>query len=281
MSLNNNDYNKLGKLISNIEKDLRQVKYYIQQIEDANKKSYKEIPGVMGVFDGFYMTTETGEKYEVPLNYAAKSRLVFGDTLKMIEEDGKQLYKQVAKVPRKRIEGVINKKEGKWYILAENGSYRLNDKAVEFNKLELNDKTIALIPEDNPSAAFAALDKESEESAERSGPRRPDVNRSVADRPHTVATSEAVIKAPSAPAPKKTITKVSTPKVKGGPSKATETPSPASKPVTKSRTRKLEVTAGEAKEFVDRIGDIDLKSMAEGKPSTDAANPVLDDDDLR
>jgi uncharacterized pyridoxamine 5'-phosphate oxidase family protein len=96
---------------------------------------------------------------EVPQNYSAKSRLVYGDTLKVIEEDGKKLFKQIAKVPRKRVEGIVNKKDGKWFVVADTGSYRLNDAAVEFNNLNVNDKITATIPENNLSAPFATLEK--------------------------------------------------------------------------------------------------------------------------
>jgi dihydroxyacetone kinase DhaKLM complex PTS-EIIA-like component DhaM len=150
---------KLTKLVENLERDVYSVKRLLSEIEKAGKTNYKELPGVVGIFDGFYLTPENGEKIEVPQNYSAKSRLVYGDTLKVIDEEGKKLFKQIAKVSRKRVEGVVNKKEGKWYVLADIGSYRLNDAAVEFHNLNINDKITVSIPEDNIGAPFATLEK--------------------------------------------------------------------------------------------------------------------------
>lgn len=162
MSDNNNvntlSVNKLRYLFESIERDIKELKRILPDIEAITKKNYKEIPGLMGTFDGFYLVPAEGAKVEVPQNYSAKSLLVYGDTLKMIEEDGKKLFKQIAKVERKQIEGVINKKDGKWHILADSGSYRVNDACVDFNKLQIGDKVKALIPQDNLGAPFATLD---------------------------------------------------------------------------------------------------------------------------
>ncbi len=159
MSDNNELIRKLRKSLDDLENDVREAKKALFDLEQVVKKDYKEVPGVIGIFDGFHLISETGEKYEVPGNYAAKSRLAYGDSLKLIEEDGKQLFKQITKVPRKKVEAVVNKKEGKWYALAETGSYRLSDAAATFHNLNVNDKITVIIPEDNPNAPFAALDK--------------------------------------------------------------------------------------------------------------------------
>ncbi|GIW69708.1 MAG: hypothetical protein KatS3mg101_0455 [Patescibacteria group bacterium] len=70
----------------------------------------------------------------------------------------KSFLKQIDKVPRKKLEGVLSKKEGKWYLLSDGGTYRISDVAAEFHKAELNDKAVAYIPENIPNASFAALD---------------------------------------------------------------------------------------------------------------------------
>lgn len=155
---------RLTKLVENLERDIYTVKRLLSDIAKEGKPNYKEVPGIVGIFDGFFVVPESGEKIEVPQNYSAKSRLVYGDTLKVIEEEGKKLFKQIAKVPRKKIEGVVNKKEGKWFVLADIGSYRLNDAAVVFHNLNIGDKITVTIPEDNISAPFATLDKVPENS---------------------------------------------------------------------------------------------------------------------
>ncbi|EKE13592.1 MAG: 50S ribosomal protein L7/L12 [uncultured bacterium] len=145
VALTHSNLEKISRILDNIDKEKR-------------KEMYKEMPGVSGYFDGTYLIGEDGSKYEVPANYAAKSRIVFGDTLKMIEEDGKKLFKQIDKVPRKRLEGILSKKEGKWYFLSDGGTYKVSDIAAEFHKAELNDKAVAYVPENALNATYAALD---------------------------------------------------------------------------------------------------------------------------
>lgn len=151
---------KLYKIIETVYEDLDRVKEMISKLQlEARKEALKDIPGVEGIFDGKHLITDTNEKVEVPANYAAKSRIVYGDRLKSYEDEGKQVFKQLEKVSRKKIEAVVSKKEGKFYALTENGSYELSATAVEFNKVNVNDKIQIIIPEDNPHAPYAALDK--------------------------------------------------------------------------------------------------------------------------
>lgn len=151
---------KLYKIIETVYEDLDRVKEMISKLQlEARKEALKDIPGVEGVFDGKHLITDTHEKVEVPANYAAKSRIVYGDRLKSYEDEGKQVFKQLEKVSRKKIEAVVTKKEGKFYALTETGSYELSATAVEFNKVNINDKIQIIIPEDNPHAPYAALDK--------------------------------------------------------------------------------------------------------------------------
>ena len=155
------DLQKLKSLISSLERELLHAKTVLKELEfSAPKVSYKDVPGVEGTFDGVCMVTATGEKHEVPANYAAKTKLVFGDRLKMLEENGKTVFKNIDKQPRKKLEGVLNRKEGKWYALTEKGTYRVSDSCVEFNEFKVNDKVMVLVPENNLNAPFAAIESE-------------------------------------------------------------------------------------------------------------------------
>lgn len=150
----------LKKLVSLSFSNLEKISQLVSKIEQEQKKEeYKNLPGVEGTFDGLYMLGDDGKKYEVPGNYAAKSRLVYGDRLKMVEEVGKTMFKQVEKVERQKLEGVLSKKEGKWYVLTDSGSYRISDVAAEFNQVQLNEKADILVPTSNLSAPYGALDK--------------------------------------------------------------------------------------------------------------------------
>jgi hypothetical protein len=153
-------YEKLRGILINVQRDITNALDTIKRIEELEKKElYKSMPGVEGVFDGTYLIADDGQKLEVPANYAAKSRLVFGDRLKVIEEGDNKLFKQIIKPERQRVEGILSKKEGKWHLLTPTGTYRISDTAAEYNFAEINDKAVGLVPRDNTNAPFAALDK--------------------------------------------------------------------------------------------------------------------------
>src|SRR3972149_7402279 len=149
----------IENLLVNAEKNLRKAQALLQTLDSDLKSSYEDIPGLLGVFDGEYMLSADGKKYEVNPNYSAKSMLVVGDNLKMIEEGDKKLFKQVSKVPRKRLTGILNKKEGKWYALTDAGSYRVLDVAVAFRRGQINDEVEVQIPEENLNSPYASLEK--------------------------------------------------------------------------------------------------------------------------
>lgn len=151
---------QIEKIIESTESSLGKIRSLLDQMrKDQVKELYKDVEGIEGYFDGSFMIADDGTNYEVPGNYAAKSRIVYGDRLKLIDEGGKQIFKQIVKVGRKKVDGVLSKKEGKWYILTDLGSFRVSDTAAEFNNAQLNDEGVAIIPADNKNAPFAALDR--------------------------------------------------------------------------------------------------------------------------
>jgi hypothetical protein len=150
---------QIRALIESTYHNLDKISRMVEKLQqDQKKEMYKNMPGIEGIFDGLYLVSEDGTKHEVPANYAAKSRLVFGDKLKIVEEDGKKVFKQIQKPERKEVKGVLSKKEGKWYLLSDSGTYKISDTAAEFNKAELNEEAVALVPENQLNVPFAALD---------------------------------------------------------------------------------------------------------------------------
>lgn len=155
-----NRVEQLRNLINSTYNNLEKISNIVAKIEqDQKKEFYKNVPGMLGTFDGVYLVSEDGKKEEVPANYAAKSRLVFGDTLKIVKEEGKDVFKQLQKVERKKVEGILAKKEGSWYLLTDIGSYQISDTAATFNNAQVNDKALGIIPLDNDKVPYAALDK--------------------------------------------------------------------------------------------------------------------------
>jgi len=73
----------------------------------------EEIPSgqkiVEGIFDGQNMIGLDGKQYHVPVNYASKSKLTEGDTLKLtISGQGNFLYKQIGPIERMRIVATLD-----------------------------------------------------------------------------------------------------------------------------------------------------------------------------
>lgn len=121
--------------------------------------SFRELDGVIGIFDGVKMVAEDGTSHDVPANYAAKSKLVFGDKLKMVTENSKNLFKHITKVPRQKVDGMLSKKDSKWYFVSDFGSYEVSSVAADFQRATEGDEAIALLPEDLTNVTFATLDK--------------------------------------------------------------------------------------------------------------------------
>lgn len=149
----------LKNFIEELEKDILRAKKAISIIHEHYLDPYKDMPGIEGIFDGTYLVTVDNQKYEVPPNYAAKTRILYGDRIKLIEENGKQLFKSISKQERIEVEAVIAKKDGKWFALTADRSYRISDNAAEFNKLNINDTVVVLVPKDRVNVPFAAFDK--------------------------------------------------------------------------------------------------------------------------
>lgn len=162
---------EIEKLIKQIEVDLEKLKEAVYgddkakrpESRDKNKETKEtedeNIPGVIGTFDGINMITEDGKTFEIPANYAAKSKMIYGDKLKMTEKDGKNWFKQIDKKNRESVEGIVTKKEGEWYVLTEHGSHKLSQTASEYHDIKVNDRLIVLLPKDNITAPFASIDK--------------------------------------------------------------------------------------------------------------------------
>lgn len=152
--------------VINILEDLRIIKKRFNHIEniikEAERAQYgpsRDLPGITGIYNGEYMVSSDGQRHDVPKNYAAKSLLVNGDELKMMEQDGKVAFKIVNKVPRKKIEGLLSKKDGKFVILSDSGTFNLLKTAVEFRNIKQGEWILAVIPETGSANNFAAVDK--------------------------------------------------------------------------------------------------------------------------
>ncbi len=114
---------------------------------------------IEGVFDGQNMVGSDAKTYPVPANYASKSKLVQGDILKLtIADDGAFLYKQIGPIPRKQVVGVLEQKEGHYFVNVNDKQYRVLLASVTYFKAKPGDQVSVNVPEDDSAAEWAALE---------------------------------------------------------------------------------------------------------------------------
>lgn len=103
---------------------------------------------IEGIFNGQNVVDSDGQEYPVPANYASKSKLVEGDSMKLtITDEGKFIYKQIAPIERKTVVGVLIQEDGQYKVLAEGKVYRVLLASVTFYRAEVGDQVIILLPE--------------------------------------------------------------------------------------------------------------------------------------
>src|ERR1051326_8604481 len=138
---------RLRALINEAETSLAAAKELLVSLvgDDPNvvrKVKDKALGKVIeGVFDGQNMVGSDGKTYPVPANYASKSKLVQGDILKLtIADDGAFLYKQIGPIPRKQVVGVLQQKDGHYYVEVEGKKYRVLLASVTYFKAKPGDQ---------------------------------------------------------------------------------------------------------------------------------------------
>lgn len=114
---------------------------------------------IEGVFDGQNMVGSDGKTYPVPANYASKSKLVQGDILKLtIADDGAFMYKQIGPIARKQVVGVLELKDGHYFVTVKDKQYRVLLASVTYFKAKPGDQVSVNIPEEDANAEWAALE---------------------------------------------------------------------------------------------------------------------------
>jgi len=150
------DLEKVKKLLDKAEAEIREAKTALFSADMADRaKSLAPTEGqiVEGIFDGVAMIGDRGKSYQVPANYASKSKLVSGDILKLtMLDDGTFLYKQIGPVKRKKLVGSLTEVEaGKYVVEVEGTEYRVLPASVTYFKAKTGDRLTILIPEENVS----------------------------------------------------------------------------------------------------------------------------------
>ncbi|MBU0708209.1 hypothetical protein KJ596_00450 [Patescibacteria group bacterium] len=133
----------------------------LQEIRDAIDQLCQEIQKdeiplqqqTIGLFDGEFMTTEDGKKYQVPPNYASKSMLVPGDTLRLIKEGPQNLFKHVDKAERLEVAGVLIKRGEDWIAICDEGEFKILPASIKHFQADVGDKIKMFLPKE-----FAVLE---------------------------------------------------------------------------------------------------------------------------
>ena len=109
---------------------------------------------VEGIFAGDKMIGSDGSSYDVPPNYASKSRLVEGDIMKLtVTTNGNFVYKQIKPIFRKRVMGelVSDMENDEHWVVEDTNKWRVLKASVTYFKGQSGDKVAFLIPQDGPS----------------------------------------------------------------------------------------------------------------------------------
>lgn len=157
---------RLRALIAEAETSLAATKELLISLvgEDAvltDKVIDKNLGKVIeGVFDGQNMVGSDAKTYPVPANYASKSKLVQGDILKLtIADDGAFMYKQIGPIPRRQVVGVLEQKDGHYFVDVGGKQYRVLLASVTYFKAKSGDQVSVNVPEDaTVDAEWAALE---------------------------------------------------------------------------------------------------------------------------
>lgn len=166
----------------------RQLLGDIEKEGFKNKPKAKELPGMVGMFDGQGMITEAGEKFPVPENYASKSILVVGDTLKLVQDGGEKRFKQIEHVKRHKTTGILAKKDGKWAAVSSEGSYRVLPASVAHFEGDIGDEALLQLPANNLQVPWAAVERISKKGAK--GPENVKVTEETKETKETKVTEE-------------------------------------------------------------------------------------------
>src|SRR3989344_6930437 len=149
------------------ESSIKLAKQLLSELESGNssgkintKPNGTDLPGISGIFDGENMVSESGEVFPVPTNYASKSMLVVGDTLKLVEEgkNKEKRFKQIEHVKRHKSTGILTKKDGKWKVVTPEGSYKVLGAAVEHFGADIGTEVTLHLPASNLTVTYGAIE---------------------------------------------------------------------------------------------------------------------------
>lgn len=138
-----------------------------EYIENRKTRIFQEqedsFPGqkiLEGIFDGQNMIGPNGKQYHVPVNYASKSKLVEGDTLKLtISGQGNFLYKQIGPIERVKIIATLdyNPDMREYSAKAQDKVWKVLTASITYYKGIPGDEIVLIVPKEGMST-WAAVE---------------------------------------------------------------------------------------------------------------------------
>lgn len=159
--MSNNNLELIRQALGAAESSIKLARQLLGNLEGTGieaKPKAKELPGVTGIFDGENMVSEDGQSFPVPANYASKSMLVVGDTLKLVDEGKEKRFKQIEHVKRHKTNGILTKKDGKWKVITPEGSYKVLPAAVAHFGADISSEVTLHLPANNLTVPYGAIE---------------------------------------------------------------------------------------------------------------------------
>jgi len=157
---------QIDDLLNSINSDEGVMKYEHKLVAMAVPVKKEEMADnaadvIDGIFDGQQMIGKDGKNYDVPVNYASKSKLVEGDVLKLrILNNGKYYYKQTEKAIRiNKVGRLACDEDGKqYYVIVGDKKYKVLSASITYFKAQIGDEIIITVPK-NRGSEWAAVER--------------------------------------------------------------------------------------------------------------------------
>ena len=159
--MNQSNLELIRQALGAAESSIKLAKQLLNDLVDSGviaKPKAVELPGIAGIFDGENMASENGQTFPVPANYASKSMLVVGDSLKLVDEGKEKRFKQIEHVKRHKTTGILTKKDGKWKVVTPEGSYKVLPSAVAHFGADVGNEVTLHLPANNLTVPYGAIE---------------------------------------------------------------------------------------------------------------------------
>lgn len=166
------EFEKAQKMIEKANKLLEKAELLMYKSSNKKKSFYysprnsndeKSTGGdfaqiVEGIYDGQYLIDKNKRKFNVPENYASKSKLVEGDILKLIiTSDGSFIFKQIEPIEREKKLAKIKRKNNNLCAYCDGKYYNLLKASLSYFKAKEGDEATIIVAKNN-NCKHAALE---------------------------------------------------------------------------------------------------------------------------